>query len=67
MVYYKPLKITIDIFDLARVIIDVLIWYYRLFASIITNKGSVLILKFWLLLYYFFVLRKAFSPLFNYK
>ena len=37
MVYYKPMKIKIDTSSLAEVIINVIIWYYGLFNSIITD------------------------------
>ena len=37
MVHYKPVKITIDVSGLAKVIINVIVRYYSLFDSIITN------------------------------
>lgn len=37
MVYYKPVKVTIDILRLAKTFFNVVIWHYGLFNSIITN------------------------------
>ena len=53
MIYYKPVKITINAPGLAKVIIDVTVRYYGLPDSIVTNWGSFFISKFWLLLCYF--------------
>ena len=41
MVYYKPVKITINISRLAEVIIDLVVWQHALCHSIVTNKGSL--------------------------
>ena len=53
MVYYKPVKITLDIPGLAEVIIDVVVRYYGIPNSVVTNRGPFLTLKFWSLLCYF--------------
>ena len=53
MIYYKPVKITINAFSFIKVIIDVVLRHYGLPYSIISNQGSIFILKFWLLLCYF--------------
>lgn len=45
MVYYKLVKITINTPKLAKVIPDMVIWYYGLFNSILTNRGLLFILK----------------------
>ena len=37
MVYYKPVKVTIDAFGLAEIIINVVVRPYGLFNSILTN------------------------------
>ena len=37
MVYYKPVKVTIDAPSLAEVIIDVMVWHYGLPNSIIID------------------------------
>ena len=46
MVHYKLVKITIDAPGLAEVIIDIVIRYYGLFDSIITDWGSLFTSKF---------------------
>ena len=57
MVYYKPVKIMINTPSLAKVMIEVVIWYYNFLGIIITNWGSIFTSKFWLLLYYFFKIK----------
>ena len=54
MVYYEPIKLTIDIPELAKVIFNVIIQYYSLFNLIISNRGLLFIFKFISLLCYFF-------------
>ena len=46
MVYYKPVKITLNWPRLAKVIIDVVIGYYNLFNSIVTDRSSSFTSKF---------------------
>lgn len=36
-IHYKPFKITIDILDLAKMIINVVIHYHRVLGSIVTD------------------------------
>ena len=50
MVYYKPVKVTIDAPGLAEVIIDVAVRHHGLPDSIVTNRGSLFTSKFWSLL-----------------
>ena len=54
MVYYKPVKITFDVPGLVKVILTIVICYHSFSNLIITNRGSLFISKFWLLLCYFF-------------
>ena len=54
MVYYKPVKVTIDAPELAKVIIDMVVLYHGLPDSIVTNKSSLFTSKFWSSLCYFF-------------
>ena len=54
IVYYKPVKITINAPSLAEVIIDVLVRHHGLPDSIVTDRGFLFISKFWSLLCYFF-------------
>ena len=66
MVYYKPIKITLNVSRLTKVIIHVVICHHRLSDSIITNRSSFFTSKFWSLLSYFFVIKQrlytAFHP-----
>ena len=62
MVHYKPVKVIINAPGLAEVIIDVVVRYYSLSDSIVTNRGSFFTLKFWSLLCYFLgIKRKLFT------
>ena len=53
MVYYKPVKVTINFPGLVEVIINVVMRHYYLLDSIITNQELLFTSKFWSLLYYF--------------
>lgn len=48
MIYYKSVKITIDILSFGEVIIDVIVKHHDLFDSIATNKGFLFSSKSWL-------------------
>ncbi len=37
IIYYEPVKIIIDVFNLEEVILDVVMQYHKLFNSIISN------------------------------
>ena len=65
MVYYKPVKITIDIPSLVEIIIDVVIWHHGLPNSIMTSKSSVINSRFWSLLCYFFGIERCLSTNFH--
>ncbi len=58
MVYYKPIKIIIDVSDLAEVIIDMVVQHYGVLKSIVTNWGLLFISKFWSSLCYFLRIKK---------
>ena len=58
IVYYKPVKVTIDAPDLAEVIIDVVVRHHGLPDLIVINRGCLFTLKFWLLLCYFFGIKQ---------
>ena len=64
MVYYEPVKLTIDALDLAEVIINVVVRYHGLPDSIISNRDSVFTWKFWSLLYYFLGIQQRLSTAF---
>ena len=61
MIHYKPVKITIDTADLAEIIIDVVICYYGLPDSIVTDKSFLFTSKFWSLLCYFLGIKRWLS------
>ena len=66
MMHYEPVKVTIDAPGLAKVILDVVVWYHGLPDSIVTNKDSFFTSKFWSSLYYFLDIKQrlliAFHP-----
>ena len=61
MVYYKPMKVTIDAPGRAEVIIDLVVKYHAFLDSIITNKSSLFTSKFKSLLCYFFGIKQKLS------
>ena len=65
MVHYKPVKVIIDALGLAKVIINVVVQYYGVLDSIISNREAIFISKFWSLLYYFFDIKKGLSTTFQ--
>ena len=65
IVYYKPVKITIDAPGLAEVIIDIVVHHHGLLDSIMTDKGSLFTLKFWSLLCYFCGIKRRISIAFH--
>ena len=46
MIYYELVKITINTLDLIEIILDMILQYYSLFNSIISDQGLFTILKF---------------------
>ena len=58
IVHYKPVKVTIDVPELAEVILDVVVWHHGLPDLIVTDKGSLFTLKFWSLLFYFLGIKR---------
>ncbi len=65
MVYYEPVIITIDAPALAKVIIDVVMRYYRVSESIVRDCGSLFTSKFRSLLCYFLGIKKKLSTTFH--
>ena len=61
MVYYKPVKVTINALDLAKVIINVIVRHHSLPKLIITNQGLLFTSKFWLLLCHFLCIKQKLS------
>lgn len=46
MVYYEPVKVTIDVSGLAKVIINMVERYHNIFEFIITDQGLLILSKF---------------------
>ena len=65
MVHYEPVKVTIDAPGLAEVILDMVVWHHGLSDSIVTDKGSLFISKFWSSLCYFFEIKQRLSIAFH--
>ena len=58
MVYYKIVKITVNVSGLAKDIINMVVHYHGLLDSIITNKSLFFTLKFCSSLCYFFGIKQ---------
>ena len=65
MVHYELVKVTIDAPGLAEVIIDVVVWYHGLSDSIVTDRGSIFMFKFWSSLCYFLGIKQWLSTTFH--
>ena len=65
MVYYEPVKVTINASSLVEIIIDVVVRHHGLPNSIITNQESLFTSKFWLLLCYFLGIKQKLSTTFH--
>lgn len=53
MVHYKPVKIAINTAGLAKIVLDLVIRHHSILNSIMTNRGSLFISKFWSSLCFF--------------
>ena len=67
MVHYEPVKVTIDLPELAEVIVDVIVWHHGLPDSIVTDRSSLFTSKFWLWLYYFLGVKQKLSVAFYFQ
>ena len=65
MMYYKPVKVTIDAPRLSEVIIDGVVWHHGLTDLIVSDRGSFFTSKFWSLLCYFFGAKRRLSTAFH--
>ena len=63
--HYKPVKVTINAPGLAEVILDMVVWYYDLSDSIMINRDSLFIAKFWSTLCYFLGIKRKLSTVFH--
>ena len=64
-VYYEPVQTTITAPALADIILNIVVQYYSLLKSIISNRGSVFISKFWFSLCYFLSIKRRLSTAFH--
>lgn len=64
MIYYKPVKIIINVSGLAEVIIEAVVQHYGLLDSILRDYGSVFTLKFVSSLCYFLVIKQKLLTVF---
>ena len=64
IVYYKSVKVNINALGLAEVIINVVMRYYGLSNSIVTNQRLLFTSKFWLLLYCFLSIKRRLFTIF---
>ena len=58
IIYYMPVKVTINAPSLAKVIIGVVVQHHRLPDSIVTDRESLFTLRFWSLLCYFLGIKR---------
>lgn len=65
IIYYKPINVIINTAGLKKLNINVIVRYHGLLVSIISNKGSIFILKFWSLLCYFLNIKWKLSIAFH--
>lgn len=62
MIYYKPIKCMIDATRLAKVIMNMAIYYYNLLDSIATDKRLLFISNLWF--FYFLGIKRRLSIVF---
>lgn len=65
IVYYKLDKVTINAPKLAKVIIKIVVQYYDLLSSFISDCKAIFTFNFWSLLYYFFGIKRQLSNAFH--
>ena len=65
MIYYKPVKVTIDASGLIEIIIDIVVRHHGLSDSIVTDRGLLFTTKFWSLLCYFLGIKRRLSTAFH--
>ena len=65
MIYYKLVKISINVAGLVEVIIDMVVCHHGFSDSIVTNRSSLFILNIWSLLCYFLRIKQKLSTAFH--
>ena len=58
IVYYKQVKVTINTFGFAKIILNIIIWLHKIVNLIVTHKKLFFTFKFWSLLFYFFGIKQ---------
>ncbi len=61
MIYYKPVKVTINILGLEKVIINAVVCHHGVSKSIVMDWDLLFISIFWSLLYYFLGIKQKLS------
>ena len=64
MIYYEPVKISINALGMAKVIINVVVRHHGLPDLIVTNRGSLFTSKFWSSLCYFLGIKRGLTTAF---
>lgn len=64
IIHFKSVKTMIDVVDLAKIIINVVLRYHGFSKLIVGKQASLLNLKFWFLLCYFFDTKRKLSIIF---
>ena len=64
IVHYEPVKVTINALGLAEVILDIVVEYYGLLNSIVSDRGLLFTSKFWSSLCYFLGIKQRLSMAF---
>ena len=67
IVNYKPVQTTITILTLTEVILNIVIPYYGLLDSIVSNYDSVFMFKFWSFFYYLLSIKHRLSTTFHFQ
>ena len=62
IVYYKPVKVIINVLGLVEVIIDVVVQHHGLPDSIISDQEAIFTSKFWFSLCYFLGVKQGSQP-----
>ncbi len=65
IVYYNPVKDTINVSGLAQVIIHVVVRHHGVPESIVTDRGLLFTSTFWFFLYYFLGIKRKLSTAFH--
>ena len=65
IIYYELVKVTINTSGLAKVILDVIVWYHGLPNPIVSDRGSLFTSKIWSSLCYFLSIKRRLSTAFH--